>query len=264
MTESASAWRLPKRSIAALLCVLVLLPPLVGFVVASMRPEMYRAEADAYHRVESPEFAVTDRLLASQELKANARALAVEVGEANGMTAQQVVDKLSIDNVSIGVNDDSTVLRFHILDQDPDVALKLVQEYVDAYLRSVAPEREVPGLVDNKAELEKLEAERNDIRARLAEAVTAGDIDAQERIGIQYDRVVTEMEILVEVWNKLQPEQPVIIAEPTAASWVTDSPVEPRPLRTAAIGLFGGLVLAAAALVLLRRTTPARSNELQQ
>lgn len=241
---------------AALLCALILLPPLVGFVVASMRPELYRAEADAYHRVESPEFAVTDRLLASQELKANARALAVEVGEANGMTAQEIVDKLSIDNVSIGVNNDSTVLRFHILDEDPAVAQKLVQEYVDAYLRSVAPEREVPGLADNKAELETLEQQRTEIRADLAEAVAAGDIDAQERIGIDYNRVVTEMEILVEVWNKLQPEQPVIVAEPTAVSWVTDDPVEPRPLRTAAVGLLGGLVLAAAAMVLLRRPNP--------
>ncbi len=253
MTESASLWRLPNRSMAILLCVLVLLPPLVGFAVASMRPDLFRAEADAFHRVESPEFAVTDRLLASQEIKANARALAVEVAEANGITAQELVDKLSIDNVSIGVNNDSTVLRFHILDEDPDVALTLVQQYVDAYLRSVAPVNEVPGLADNQAELALLEAERDEIRADLADAVAAGDIEAQDRIGRQYDRVVTELEILVEVWNKLQPDQPVVIAEPTADAWVTDDPVEPRPLRTASVGLLGGLVLAAAALVLLRR-----------
>ncbi len=257
MTESASLWRLPNRLMAILLCVLVLLPPLVGFVVASMRPELYRAEADAYHRVESPEFAVTDRLLASQELKANARALAVEVGQANGLTAQELVDKLSVNNVSIGVNDNSTVIRFHILDEDREAALKIVQEYADAYLRSVAPDREFPDVEKQRAEVERTEERRVEIRDQLAAAAASGDVDAQQRLNAEYELVVTELEILVDVWGKLEPNQPVIVAEPTAASWVTDDPVEPRPIRTAAVGLLGGLVLAAAALVLLRRTTPS-------
>ncbi len=240
-----------------LLAALVLLPALIGFAVASTRTELYQGEADVYHTVDNPEFAVTDRLLASQELRAQDRALAEKVAAANDTTAQAIVDRLTVDNVSIGVNDESTVLRFNILDEDRDRARKLTQDFVDAYIASVRTDLDdIPGFAENKADFEELEEEKDEVRDRLKSATAAGDLDAQEDAEADYDRILKELAIHVDVWRQLQRGEVLIYAEAASTAWVTDDPVEPRPIRTAALGLLGGFVLAGAAIVLLRRSTP--------
>jgi hypothetical protein len=192
-------------------------------------------------------------LLASQELRAEARALAEEVGAANGLSAQQIVDRLDVDMVQTGVREDSTVLRIIILDEDRDAALKITQDYLDAYLQSVSLEQDIPGLAESQSVLDQLEQERLEVRARLAAAVSSGDVEAQLQAEADYDRVLVDLEVQVIVWNQLRPETPVVVATASGSAFVSDSPVEPRPVRTAALGLLAGLILAGAALVVLRR-----------
>lgn len=253
MPETADAWRLPTRTLFPLLAALIVLPALVGFVGSSLRTDLYQGQADVFHRIENPAFGVTDRLLVSQELRAEARLLAEQVGAANGLSAQAIVDRLDVDMVQTGVREDSTVLRIIILDEDRDAALKITQDYLDAYLDSVSLEHDIPGLADSQSVLDRLEQERVAIRERLAAAVSVGDQPAQQQAEADYDRVLADLEIQVLIWNQLRPETPVIVATASGNAFVSDSPVEPRPARTAALGLIAGLILAGAALVVLRR-----------
>ncbi len=246
-------WRLPTKALLGLLALLIAVPPILGFMLASTNADMYRGQVDVIHRLENPSFGTTDRLVSTQELRAETRTLAQTVAEMSGRTPDQISNNLSVETLQTGVNEESTVIRISYLDQSRDDALMVIQNYTEAYLKSVSIEESSPGLAESREVIQELNAERDSIRERLAAAVASGDVDAQVQAEADYERILDDLEIQVDVWNELRPETPVVVADPGATPWVTDEPVEPRPIRSAALGLVGGLVLAGAALVLLRR-----------
>lgn len=244
-----------RRSWVFLLAVL-LLPAVVAYVVASLSTKKYEAQAEVTHTIVNPSFGTTDRLFATQEVKARSRALADAVSTRLGLDGSTFVDALAIDAITAGINQDSTALRFSFKDEDPDLAQEAIQGYVDEYLASVEVVIDVPGLDGTAAEITKLQERRNDLLARMGAARDAGELPLAQELNDDYEYVVNDLGVQVALFNSLRPNTPVVVAEQLGTAWVSDGPVEPQPARAAALGLVAGLCIASALLLVSRRPRP--------
>lgn len=240
-------------SLVPILLPLLLVPAIVGYVASSLQTSRYLAQAEVTHQIVNPSFGVTDRLLATQEVKARSRALAVAVADDFGLTVETVVADLEIDGILTGINEDSTALRIGFRHQDQDTALLVVQAYVDAYLGSVVDEQRVPGLGGAGTEIAELQERRRVLNEQIARAEEDGNSRIARDLNQQFDRVLEDLGIQIAVFNSLRPNTPVVVAEQLGTAWVDDQPVEPMPLRVGALGLVAGICLAAVVLLIARR-----------
>ncbi len=248
-TPQTSAPRRQRSRIFALLPLLVLLPAVLAFFLASLGTERYLAEAEVTHQIVNPSFGTTDRLMATQEVKAQSRALAEQVAADAGLDQAVVLDHLTIEGITAGINEQSTAVRIGFRNESPEVAESVVQAYVDAYLASVEGRLEVPGLDGTIDEINKLQVKRNDLLDQIATASAEGESELVDELTAAYQLVVDDMGVQVGLFNNLRPNTPVVVAEQLGTSWVSDGPVEPRPMQAGALGLIAGLCLAGLALL---------------
>ncbi|MEE9417221.1 MAG: hypothetical protein V3V01_18220 [Acidimicrobiales bacterium] len=251
------------RSLLPIILPLLFVPAVVGYVASSLQTERYLAQAEVTHQIVNPSFGVTDRLLATQEIKARSRALAVTVAADFGLTVETVVGDLEIEGILTGINEESTALRIGFRHENPDTALLVVQAYVEAYLASVVIDERVPGLEDAGGEIAELQIRRNVLVEQIALANSAGDSDFASELNEEFDRVREDLGIQVAIFNSLRPNTPVVVAEQLGSSWLQGQPVEPTPLRIASLGLVVGICLSAMVLLIFRRPRTQQSRTQQ-
>lgn len=241
------------RRMLWLLPLIVLLPAVVAYVVAGSQTEKFEARAEVAHTIVNPSFGTTDRLLATQEVKAQSRALSEVVSQRVGLDIDAFVADLVVEPIVTGINEDSTAMEMRFRHPEKTVAQEAVQAYVDEYLASVEVVVDVPGLDGTANEIEKLQERRNALLAEIGEARTAGDTELADKLNDDYEYVVDDLGVQVALFNSLRPNTPVVVAEQLGTTWVDNNPVEPQPVRAAALGLVAGVCIASALLLLSRR-----------
>ena len=242
----------PKR-LLALLPLLILLPAILAYVLASTQQEKFEAHAEVAHTIVNPSFGTTDRLLATQEVKAQSRALSEAVSQRFGLDTEAFVADLVVEPIVTGINEDSTAIDIRFRHPDMNLAEEAVQAYVDEYLASVEVIVDVPGLEGTTNEIEKLQERRNELLAQIGEARDDGDPELAEKLNDDYEFVVDDLGVQVALFNSLRPNTPVVFAEQLGSAWTNPDPVEPQPIRAGALGLVAGVSIASAVLLLARR-----------
>ncbi len=237
-----------------LLPLIIFLPAVVAYVVAGTQTEKFEARAEIAHTIVNPSFGTTDRLLATQEVKAQSRALSESVSQRLGIDTNAFVADLVVEPIVTGINEDSTALDVKFRHPDSEVALEAVQAYVDEYLASAEVVVDVPGLDGTADEIEKLQARRNELLAAIGAARDSGDLEEADKLNDDYEYVVDDLGVQVALFNSLRPNTPVVVAEQLGSAWVGADPVEPQPILAAALGLVAGLCIASAVLLFARRS----------
>ncbi len=241
------------RRLLFLLPVLVFLPAIVAYLLASTQQEKFQAQAEIAHTIVNPSFGTTDRLLATQEVRAQSRGLAEAVSQRFGIDTNEFVADLTVEPIVTGINEDSTALDVTYRHPDGELAEQAVQAYVDEYLASAEVVVDVPGLDGTANEIEKLQERRNELLAEIGAAREGGDLDLANELNDDYEFVVSDLGVQVSLFNSLRPNTPVVVAEQLGTTWLNPDPVEPQPIRAGALGLVAGVSIASAALLFARR-----------
>lgn len=236
-----------------LLPILILLPAVLAFVLASTQQEKFEGQAEVAHTIVNPSFGTTDRLLATQEVKAQSRALSEAVSQRLGIDTEAFVADLTVEPIVTGINEDSTAMDIKFRHPDAAVAEQAVQAYVDEYLASAEVVVDVPGLDGTANEIEKLQERRNELLGQIGDARQSGDAELAEKLNDDYEFVVDDLGVQVALFNSLRPNTPVVVAEQLGTAWVNADPVEPQPIRAGALGLVAGVCIASAMLLFSRR-----------
>jgi uncharacterized protein involved in exopolysaccharide biosynthesis len=204
--------------------VIVALGGSVGFAGSFLFPTEYAARAELVYLLgaEQPTgFLREDRNLTTQVLLLQSRSVLEPVAAANGLTVQELEEKLDVELVS-----GSEVLRLEIDDQSREVGQSLLTQIIERYTvvaNDVAP-------ADTRA---YLESQLADVRARL----TGPGLTAAER-GALTER---ETALLSQVDSiNLAGAQVKVVVPPYTAM----DPVSPQPLLGLATGALVGLVVA--------------------
>ncbi len=241
------------RRLLFLLPVIILLPAILAYLVAGVQQQKFEAQAQIAHTIVNPSFGTTDRLLATQEVKAQSRALSEAVAQRFDIDAEDFVADLVVEPVVTGINEDSTAMDIKFRHPYSEVAFEAVQAYVDEYLASAEVVSDVAGLDGTADEIEQLQVRRNELLAQIGAARDAGDIELAEKLNDDYESVVDDLGVQIALFNSLRPNTPVVHAEQLGSTWVNSDPVEPQPIRAAALGLVAGVCIASAVLLFTRR-----------
>jgi hypothetical protein len=219
--------------IAGACLAVVVIAVLAALAIGTRGDKVYGARADILYAAPDAPLDVRERSLATQRELARSRAVLAAAAEQSRVPLQQLEDAVSVET---GVRDD--LLHITVGDKDRAVAQRLTQAVATTYLR-LAGRVEGTGPEDPQA----LRREIDTLTAQARGAPRAELATLRERIGRLQERLSGAAESAGEGprMRLLSPAYPLA------------SPLSPRPVRAAAVGLLIGLMLATAVAVLLIR-----------
>jgi polysaccharide biosynthesis transport protein len=203
----------------------VVIVPVVAYLLQSGKPPVYQASADvllsraslsnSIAGIEDPNIWQPERDARNQVEVARAPELAADVVEALDLEDWTAQDLLDASSVTPG--EDTDLLQFTIASRDRDLAMRLATEYASLY-------------IDYRLEL--------DTRA-LQQALRALAEKLRETVrGTPLHTSILEKQQQLETAAALQTANAVLIHPATSATQI-----EPRPKRSAVLGLLAGIVL---------------------
>jgi capsular polysaccharide biosynthesis protein len=212
--------------------LLVLIGAGIGYASTLLVTTEYAARAQILYPLteESPTgFLREDRSLTTQLVLLRSRTVLAPAAQANGLSVQELDDKLRA-----SVVEGSEVVDLEVRDPDREVGLRLADAVTARYL---AVANDVPS--ENRAYL----------RSELAEVERR--LDAGELSPGQTAALAGRRATLLDRLDALE------LAGPQATlltpAYSADDPVSPRPLLAGAAGALSGLLVAAALVFLLAR-----------
>lgn len=252
--------RLPARLLWMLLvAALVVVPTVVAYLVASGQPPVYEARADVVH-ASSGNAQVDDQVLSTQVAVLQSRGFLTEAGVVGARTFDEVEESLTVERV-----DGSSVIRLAFRDEDAQAALRTVTALSGAYLDGAvdgvdeqvrAQEMELlstrlmeatQALTATQDEIAALGSRDNPLVPGQPDPGARGPLDR-----LRFDRTVLANEVRLLQAELLDLERAALNPAVTpsvamvGAPYVLEEPVEPTPLRSAAVGALAGGLLAAA------------------
>ncbi|RBY84508.1 hypothetical protein [Blastococcus sp. TF02A-30] len=254
-SSRSRAWR-GRLPLLAAVAVLLIVPALVGYLVAASQPTVYGARSELIIAV--PESSNTaEQQTATLVSMLDSRAVLEPVAAEFDEDIQALRERISREQVESG-----NVIRVTVEDSDRNAALGMVstltQNYVALVTGLAADAGQSQYLTD---EIARLSAQQVDLRGRLLQlSGSAADADVELARQLRVDSDVLQQRIAdleqQAVETEAQRVEAVPLIRPLAEPYLLEEAVGPQPLRTAAAGLLVGIVLSAGLLtVVLRRRT---------
>ncbi|MCP4958990.1 MAG: hypothetical protein GY925_06930 [Actinomycetia bacterium] len=239
----------------ALSMALMLVGALVGYVAAERRADVWGAEAEIVLETSETQ---TDRFLSTQVVMAQSRSALDAAAEVVPVDRQYIEEGLAVRPIA-----SSLALRFRFDDEDPDLAVEVVDAAVAAYLTqfeesatdttSAVYENRIADLRSSRAEVEVDLARFETLNAQALARDEAPPFPTEERrlalesrqlleqvAGLEQQLLLTDIQLL----NRAQPS---VVSAPA----LLDERVGPAPFTYAALGALVAAVLAAAVIFLI-------------
>lgn len=157
------------RALAAVLALLVLVPPVAAGLVSTAQAPVYAAEADVlYVGSDASDSQGTERELATQQVLLQSRPLIQAAAKKSGRAAADLAGAVSVE-----ILDQSNVLRLRVEDRDRRRAADSASSLVDEYIAAVAKQTAASGTAGEERalledEVDRLTARRTTVEERLA------------------------------------------------------------------------------------------------
>jgi uncharacterized protein involved in exopolysaccharide biosynthesis len=241
--------------------VLVVVGALVGWLVASRGPTVHGARAEILYELsgdQSTGFLREDRQLTTQLVALRSRAVLEPVAAENGLTFEELVEKVHVDVV-----EGSEVVRIDVHDESADRARSLAAGVAFVYLSQHGGDRMGEARRFLRKEIKNLDERRAELKDRMILLQTARvrELGPDSQPGAEEAALAVEIQGLIEqsteVLSRLEDVAVDDFAGPRVEqiteAYVLDDPVSPRPVRAAATGAVGGALVAAAVIAYLVR-----------
>jgi len=234
-----------------------------AFVASSRQTELYSATATMLVNPGVSGNSVSDynSLLASQRLAETYQQLVT-----TSPIEQRVAESLGVDEidstVSSAAEEDTQLIRVTVVDEDPEMAAQVANAFVTEFQKSIADQ--VSSQVETaRADLDEEIASLESRQKELSEQITSLDTEANadnQQVQRQINDLTEERSNVNASLNDVRAEASSINAQLAVASDrislaepadVPESPVEPRPMRSLALGLFVGLLLGIGLIALV-------------
>jgi capsular polysaccharide biosynthesis protein len=236
--------------------LIVVVASLAGYFIGTRGETLRAAQSEVLYELQAEQPAGNlrqDRQLTTQLVTVRSRAVLEPVAEANGLTVDDLSQKLDV-----SVAEDSEVVRIEVHDPSAARAKALVDGITREYLARVRPNRAAEARQYLDGQLAELEQRQQELATRLAALRSAAPTSPE------LTQVTVEMQSLFARRSDLQSRLSDVtvdeIREPQVQeitkAHVLQELASPSPWRAAAVGALTGLVVAAIAVVfLLRRRT---------
>ncbi len=250
--------------IVGLALLLVALPAIFAYFLASSQDEVFVAEVDVMHEITDAQFGDVDRVMANAKIDAERRELAAVVADRYDITVDDFISRRNIEIVVSDTGATSTVSRFKVENESPRTARRQVALLADAYLADqVVEDPDAQRRADLEGTISDLQSRRLSAQDGIAAAQTAKDTatfdgltaaEYTERVaeldrnrvaaGSRYDEIVRDLDTQLRLLESLEPDGLQVSASLLSEPFASDEPVSPKPLRSLALGLAVGLLLA--------------------
>jgi capsular polysaccharide biosynthesis protein len=240
---------------------LVVVGAVVGWLVADLGTPVHGARAEVLYELsgdQSTGFLREDRQLTTQLVALRSRAVLEPVAQENGLTFEELVDK-----VHVSVVEGSEVVRVDVHDESADRARSLAAGVTFVYLSQHGGDRMAEARRFLRKEMKNLDERRAELKDRMILLQTARvqELGPDSQPGAEEAALAVEIEGLIqqstEVLSRLEDVAVDDFAGPRVEqiteAYVLDEPVSPRPVRAAATGAIGGALVAAAVIAYLVR-----------
>jgi capsular polysaccharide biosynthesis protein len=248
---------------AALLVVIVALGGAVGYGVANRGEKKYAARSEIYYQIDGSQptgFLREDRQLSTQLVVLRSHTVLLPVAQTSGMT----VDELA-KHVHVAIVESSEIIRVEVDDPSRSRALTLVRAITNEYLQHATDQAPAAKRKYVETQIATIGGKTRDLTRRATEIELANrnhGLDAEQAL------IASQLQSLLEQRNTLEARvddirleelnQPRV--ERLATPYLVKNPVSPKPLRAAAAGALGGLLVAAAVLWFLARRYMSRDT----
>jgi capsular polysaccharide biosynthesis protein len=231
--------------VAVAAVLVVLLATGAAYVVGGTGPERYAADVEVFFdpgRVDSQE---ADRSLATQVVVIEGPSVLGPVADASGQDFDDLTEM-----VSVSVVQGSQILRIRVVDEDAEVARVLAQDIAETYAGerpSAASDAAREFLQDRIDELDTVRIALQSELSEVQAAPPANRDQARERSLQDELQLVSQQQIALDaelIRLELEDIQ-AAGARVLAPARALEDPVEPRPVRSAAMGAVVGLLVAA-------------------
>ena len=236
-----------------LLVTAVVVTVLASMLMVARQEKVYEGEAQMLVRSSNG-----DNVFSNQQQSAQnaARLIDTEIRVLEGNTVEDRVrknlgvtgDLPDVSGAAVGQTD---VISVKVLSHSADTAAQLANAYVKAYI-DVRREQNVNSLLDAAAEVQKkvtdLQTQIDDLDQQIASAAT----DAKPALEAQRQLLVDQKAVFKQRLDQLQVDASVQTgaAQLVRVAESPKAPVEPTPMRTAALALIVGLLLGLGAAFL--------------
>jgi uncharacterized protein involved in exopolysaccharide biosynthesis len=200
-----------------------------------------------------------ERELATQTVVIDGPGVLQPAAEELGMAPDDLDDA-----ISTSVVEGSQIIRVRARGANGDEAVRRLEEVLRAYtsVDVSSSQTEAHRFIDDQVrtvndEQARLQQELDAVRRLPAPGDPARDRELTEQMQVRTQRLTTLQDQLLQIeLQNLQSNAARVISPPTAK----DQPIEPMPVRSAALGALAGLVLAAGLLAVGRWLTGGRAR----
>lgn len=241
-----------------------------GYLWSKTKDERYAARSEIQYLIDNDtNIGDSFRRMETERILIENPSFLAPIAATNDLTVKMLTKDLAVTSLR-----GSEVIRIEYVDIDPSVALDVVRQITDIYVnRSQVSERSVKQLdyldeqiieaqadlsvaqdatrqasADYLAILRALDAEeRDDIPETAAIELARNGV---ERATVRLNDLNNERDLLSR--SQLVPQG----AQPLTAPWVFEEPVEPTPVRGAALGALLGVLLASLIGYVILKTPP--------
>lgn len=202
--------------------------------------------------------------MANAKIEAERREFAEVVADEYDLEIEDFIDQRGVEVVVPDTGATSTVLRLTVRDPSARAARRYVAALADAYLAAQVtedPDAELRSDIEDT--IADLQDRRESAQDEIADAQEAKDeatfeglsaAEYTERVseldrnrvaaGSRYDEIVRDLDTQARLLAQLEPEGLQVRASLLGEPFVGDEPVSPKPVRSLALGLAVGLLLA--------------------
>ncbi len=265
MAEGEPRSRVPDMRTTILWAILVVAMAAGSAYAFSLTgPVLYGARAEVLFEPDvDASGADAGALAASREVIAGGQGVLEPVARQHGMTPDGLRQIANIEPVT-----SSNVIRFTVSDPEPERARVLAQALAEQYIASMRPRTAVAAIpVEEyiREQIEELTASQAEVEGRLGLIAAAREIARQQSQPLPYPpeeaglaaRSAQLQRLIGDLYQRLiELELDSAQLRLLTPAYVLDEPVAPKPLRAAAAGVLGGLLIASGMVVAItqRRT----------
>lgn len=240
---SRGKWYHHRRAVAVLAVLLVIVPAVIAFFVASARSEVYVADGEVLFSRQEEAF-IDEKTTETLALIGRSDRVLAPVADRAGVPLQELKQ-----SVATAVVETTTAVAVTVRRDDPDEAAALAESITEQWVES-ARQPTTPVMTGIAALIEGRTARLGELEAEL----TVSDLSTEERAALQEERssVLTQLPELEEQLRELEGEDLFLghEAEILAPAQAEENPVEPKPLQAAIAGGVVGMLLAGALVAL--------------
>jgi capsular polysaccharide biosynthesis protein len=241
--------------------VLVVLGAVVGWLVADAATTVHGARSEVLYELagdQSTGFLREDRQLTTQLVALRSRAVLEPVAEANGLSFEELAEKVHVDVV-----EGSEVVRIEVHDESAERARELAAGVTFVYLGQHGGDGMADARRFLRKEIKNLDERRAELKDRMIvlQQARVQELGPDSQPGAEEAALAVEIEGLIqqstEVLSRLEDVAIDDFAGPRVEqiteAYVLEDPVSPRPVRAAATGAVGGALVATAVIAYLVR-----------